>query len=206
LKKLLALLLALIIFSSSLLTLAACGDGTVDDGTTPGDGSTDGDGTEGGDGGTVNGDGENGEENKGEEKDESTAIVVPEYKDYQRDTVNFDELVYERPDISATIAVFEDLAKKVEENALPVNELIALITESEEPYVKLLSMSSLSHIYHSKDSSNEYWLGEYDYISTNYPAFSQAVEKLLLPRRILESGEENRQSVTVPMIASAQER
>ena len=34
----------------------------------------------------------------------------------------------------------------------------------------------------------------------------QAVEKVLLPKRILEEGEENRQTAGVTLIASAQER
>lgn len=162
-KKPLAILLALLIFSSSLFVLTACGD-------TAG-------GETGGEEPTVSDD----TPSEGDGKDtENIGIKVPEYKDYQRGTVDFGTLVYERPAINDVIATFEGLAATIEKNEIGIDGQIAEILASEKPYLNVLSMSALANIYHSKDSSIEYWRGEYEYISTSYPSFSQAVEKLLV--------------------------
>lgn len=168
-KKLIALLLALLIFSSNIFVLASCGDGGDETGSSDGGNTGTGEGTpddnEGGDSKPQGG---------------NSGIKVPEYKDYKRDTVDFDKLVYERPAINDIITLFENLAETVKKNEISVSEQIEKIVESEAPYINMLSMSTLSNIYHSKDSTNEYWRGEYEYITTNYPSFVQAIEKLFV--------------------------
>ena len=159
-KKLLALMLAIIIFSSSLFVLSACGADTGDSNENESDVGN--------------------EEANGNGSDNAEGIKVPQYKDYQRGTVDFDELIYERPDISALITLFEDIAKTVEKNEISFEEQINKIVEAEAPYTNMLSMSTLAHIYHSKDSSNDYWFDEYEYVSTNHPAFAQAIEKFFV--------------------------
>lgn len=107
-------------------------------------------------------------------------IKVPEYKDYLRGTKNFDELVYSRPDISGAIALLNSLSEMISENALPYEEQLKKLDEASAVYKNVKTMNSLATIYNYKDSSNEFWLAEYHYITTNYPSFSQGVEALFV--------------------------
>ena len=107
-------------------------------------------------------------------------IVVPEYKDYGRGTVDFNTLIYSRPNIQAVIDAFEAVSATVKENTKSLDEQIADITALEEPLANVDTMYSLSLIYNNKDTSIEYWQDEYEYISTNYPRLTQTVENLLV--------------------------
>ncbi len=105
-------------------------------------------------------------------------VITPEFKDYGRGTVNFSELVYERPDIEAVIEAFEALNAEIRANEKTVDEIILLMDELNEPYERVYTMYTIAEINNSKDSSVEFWADEYEYISTNLSAFSQAIEDM----------------------------
>ncbi len=119
------------------------------------------------------------EENE-EPKDDEPTLFVPEYKDYLRGTLDFDKLVYERPDFASAANHLSELTKTVKDNLIPVEEQIALILDADKFYIEIASMHTLARIYSYIDTSDEYWAGEYEYVSTSYPAFAQAVEKLFV--------------------------
>ena len=160
-------LIALFLLLCMLFGLIACSSNTDDtdestdntDTTNP-DNSSDGDSNEGDD--AVN------------------TIVVPEYKDYGRGTVDFDGLIYSRPNLQAIITAFESAKGAVEANEVTVAEQIELISSLEDDYDEVQTMYSLAEIYQYRDSSVEFWQNEYSYITTNYPRFSQAVEDLIV--------------------------
>lgn len=117
---------------------------------------------------------------KNEITDTADVIVVPAYKDYGRGTVNFNELVYSRPNLQAVIESFEAVTSAVTGNEGSRDDQINGIRSLEDGLSAVKTMYSLAQIYHSKDSSAEFWQKEYEYISTNYPRLSGAVEDLLV--------------------------
>ena len=155
-------LIALLLLISMLFGLCACAAGGKDNGEKPTDGNAQGGGG-----------------NEEEVIDPSSVIVVPEYKDYGRGTVNFDELIYSRPNIQSVIDKIDAVTIEVTENERTVSEQIASISALESAIETVETMYSLTEIYRSKDSSVEFWQIEYGYISVNYPKLSQAIENLL---------------------------
>ncbi len=107
-------------------------------------------------------------------------LVVPTYKDYGRDTVDFDKMVYQRPDIDGAVESFGELCDLVDANELPFAEQLDAIKGIYGIYSEISSMYSYANIMTSRDASDEIWSAEYEYISVNYPRFSQAVEKLFV--------------------------
>lgn len=124
--------------------------------------------------------GERLDENETEKPENEDGIKVPEYKDYLRGTKNFDDLVYSRPDINHAVTVFDSLSKMISDNTLPYGEQLQKLDEASFIYDNVKTMNALATIYNYKDTTNEFWLAEYQYISTNYPSFSQATEKLFV--------------------------
>lgn len=113
-------------------------------------------------------------------KDNTIPIVVPPYKDYGRGSVDFDKVVYSRPDIQGILNAFAQVTETVKADEKAVEAQIADIMAL-EPYLDAVAtMYSLSEIYRNKDSSSAFWQGEYAYISSNYPSVSQAIEDLLV--------------------------
>ena len=111
-------------------------------------------------------------------EEQGPTVIMPEFKDYGRNTVNFDTITYERPDIAATINAFDKVTDAIKANELTPEEQIALIKQLDEPYIRLYTMYTLAEINNSRDSSNEFWIDEYAYISTNVSDFSKAIEDL----------------------------
>ncbi len=105
-------------------------------------------------------------------------ILVPEYKDYGRDTVDFTELVYETPDVAGLVTAFDSVSDAIRKNEIPFEEQLSLIESLEDGYVSFRTMYTLAEINNSRDSSNEFWINEYTYLSTNSSSFSKAVEDL----------------------------
>ncbi len=131
-----------------------------------GDGGSNDSGDDGDDGGTPPSPGFN------------AAIIVPEYKDYQRGTVNFSALSYSRPSFAKIIAAFDEVSGAIDGGTLSGEEEVALIRSLEDDFTLVQDMNALSFIYYSKNSLDDYWLGEYEYNSKNYPLFAKAVEQL----------------------------
>ncbi|MBQ2793860.1 MAG: hypothetical protein IJF05_04095 [Clostridia bacterium] len=113
-----------------------------------------------------------------EPEPQGPTIAVPNYKDFGRDTVNFTEIVYESPDVEDLIEDFNSATARISANELPFDEQLEGILALEDGYNAYLTMYTLAEINNSRDSSNEFWLEEYTYLSTNSSAFSQAVEDL----------------------------
>lgn len=113
---------------------------------------------------------------------DKNGIIVPEYKDYGRGTRDFElyALDYSRPDIDAYCAEFEEACALINENTVPFEEQLAVINSLELKYNTFYSMYSLSEIYSYKDTSNDYWAGEYEYLSTNSARFSRSIEQLFV--------------------------
>ena len=162
--KLISLLLATLLLSFNILFLFSC----TSDGKKDGDGTSDnsGDGNTGKeeDGGTENG----------------AVIKVPEYKDYNRGTINFKDIVYSRPNVQAIADSFNAVTEKIKANQTAFEEQIAAIEDLEDEYVTVYTMSAFANVYNSKDSSNSYWCDEYEYLTTNFPTFSKSVESMFV--------------------------
>ena len=107
-------------------------------------------------------------------------VKVPEYKDYERDTIDFSDLSYTRPDYAKAIDKFTQLVTHIEENKLSFDEQLQEILDLEDIYNDVRTMYAVANIYNSKDNSVEFWNTEYSYVTSNYPAFAQVVEKLFV--------------------------
>lgn len=132
--------------------------------------------TSGGSGGS--GSGESG--GSGGNADNAPTLVVPTYKDYGRGTIDFDQIVYQRPDIEAATESFNAVSALVRENSASFAEQLEAIKTADDVYFEISAMYSYANIMTSKDSSDESWSKEYEYISVGYPKFTQAVEKLFV--------------------------
>ncbi len=131
--------------------------------------------------------GGDGEEDNTEETDPTptpgtSTIVVPTYKDYGRGTVDFNEIVYTRPDIDKLCADFRGAKEVVlaADTEAEVNEAIDLIRSLEEPYSAFKTMSTLTEIRTYQNSANAEWAAEYEYLTTSRSSVAQAVEELLV--------------------------
>ncbi len=158
-KKITALLLCLLICFYSLTALTACKENPPPDvGSEPNPTPT--------------------PTPKPDPEPQGPTIVVPEYKDYGRGTVNFTDIVYEPPDVAEIIASFEEVTAAITANEIPFDEQVSAIRALEDGYYQFLTMYTLAEINNSRDSSNHFWLEEYTYLSTNSSAFSQAIEDM----------------------------
>ncbi len=163
-KRLITLLLVIALMITSASVLISCrADGNDTDTGTQNNGGANNDG-----------------ENNGTEGNtpELPTIRVPEYKDYGRGTVDFTELSYARPDIAAVIEAFDAVTAAIKANEIPFEDQVEMIVGLEAGYNNYLTMRTLAEIYNSKDTSNEFWRGEYDYVTTNYSSFAQAIEDM----------------------------
>lgn len=107
-------------------------------------------------------------------------IVVPQYKDYGRGTVDFDKIVYSRPNLSGAISSFNEATELIRANNVTFSEQISAIRSLEDIYTSAESMYAIAEIYTKADSSVSFWKDEFLYISSNYPAFVKSVEDLLV--------------------------
>ncbi len=133
-------------------------------------------------------------ESSGSPDDTSSSIVVPPFKDYGRGSINFEDIVYRKPNMDEIIGKIDAVALKISENSLSVEEEIALLRSLESDIENVNSMNALLRIHTYRDSSIENWANEYEYLTSYYPKFSQAIESLLVEaakspdKALLESG------------------
>lgn len=175
-KKFLAILLLIAMTLSTVLFLNSCG--APDNGGTGGNMS----------GGESGGEEENGGENTGGNEGGDSAggeqagptIVVPEYKDYGRGTVDFDTLTYTRPNMAKIFDDFDRVIAAIEANEEELDVLLEMIVSLEEGYSQVLSMSSFVNICLYRDTSSKFWSEEDAYISQNQATFSQKIEALYI--------------------------
>ena len=156
LKSILSLILCLCIIFSVALTLVACSASEGNNGSGDNNPSSD------------------------IENDYHDKIVVPEYKDYQRGTINFKDISYTRPNYTTTIENIRSVIAAIEKNEISFDEQIERIIALEDEYNHILTMYSLANIYNSKDTSLKFWNTEYTYVASNYPLFAEAIEDLFV--------------------------
>ncbi len=149
-RAIISLLLCLSFFTVTLLTLVSCMN---KDGADKGDDGKD---------------------------DKPETITVPEYKDYERGTVDFSDISYARPELDEIILSFESVCEKISKNIVSYEEQLELIYSLEEGYNEFLTMYTYANIKSSADNTDTFWLGEYEVLSTAYPSFSNAVEDLFV--------------------------
>lgn len=164
-RKTVALFLVLLLLASTVLFTVSSGDEPRGDDPV-------GDGGGEGDGGST--------DKKDEPNEEEGGIRVPEYKDYGRGTIDFTDMVYERPSLDEAVARFDAVTALIEANEVKYEEQLARLEELDALYVTVTTMGTLANIYNSKDAAEEFWAEEFEYISTGYPRFSQAIEKLFV--------------------------
>ena len=129
---------------------------------------------------TQPGNGDGGGGGGGGPTDNSPTLVVPAYKDYGRNTVDFKDIVYQRPNIDAAVESFGELCLLVEKNEVSFDEQLAAIKAADDVYFEISAMFSYANVMTSRDNTSEKWSEEYEYISVNYPKFSQAIENLFV--------------------------
>lgn len=175
-KRLLALFLVLVMLVSATSILTACQrrDDTppVVEQPTPDPETPENPGTE--DPGNT----ENPETPGKLEKPNWSTIIVPDYQDYGRDTVDFSDLVYEEVDAEQLVADFEEVIAAIEANEIPFEDQVALIVGLEDGFLAFSTAYTLASINNGRDSSNQFWLEQYKYITTNSASVSRAIEDM----------------------------
>jgi hypothetical protein len=81
-------------------------------------------------------------------------VVVPQYKDYGRGSVNFTDLVYSRPNIQSVIDAFDAVTETIVKNEKTADDQIKDIRTLEDPLENVETMYTLVEIYQKKDSEN----------------------------------------------------
>ena len=165
LRSLLSILLCIALAFSISLTLISCS-------MAGGDSSDENDAPQG--------DGPSTPEGSDENSNYHDKIKVPEYKDHGRDTINFADIKYERPNYAAVIALFRQTIDAIEANQISYDEQLARINELDAPYNTVLTMYSLANIYNSKNTAEKFWNDEYAIVTSGYPAFAEAIEDLFV--------------------------
>ena len=122
----------------------------------------------------------NGSNSQNQSTGTTQTIVVPTYKDYGRDSVDFDKLVYSRPDLEEAITKFEECAELIKSDTLPFDKQVESIVALEAIYSSIESMYTLAQIYAHKDTSVAFWQDEYLHLSIGYPAYTKSVEDMLV--------------------------
>ena len=166
-KRITAILLLLAVLFTYSVSLVGCNaksdDTSEDNGSNAsddknGNGATPGDGT-----------------NDGDYHDR---IVFPEYKDYARDTIDFDKIEYKTPDFEKMANKIRNVISQIEKNEISFEEQVALIEELEDDYTNILTMKTYADIRLAGDSSSTYWSDEFTYISVSFPNISSVIEDM----------------------------
>ena len=165
LKRFISFLLILAIVFSLSVTLIGCNSGLDTD--------------DGGNGAATDNSGSgNGTSNDTLDYDYHDKIKYPLYKDYGRDTVDFDKIEYKTPDFDAVNDEVRAVISAIEKNEITFEEQIALIEALEDDYSNILTMRTFADIHVSLDSSSEYWTKEFSYITGSYPLFASIIEDM----------------------------
>ena len=107
-------------------------------------------------------------------------ILVPPYKDYGRGTVDFDKLVYKRPDIEGAIEEFKRVIDVVNKNEESYENQLNYIKSLEPIYENVISMNEYAIILLSMNTTSEFWTKENGYFEDNYMYFLHSIEELCI--------------------------
>ena len=113
-----------------------------------------------------------------EDYDYHDKIAYPVYKDYGRDTIDFDKIEYKTPNFDVVNEKFRSVIDAIEKNEISFEEQIALIEALEDDYSNILTMRTLADIRVAQDSSSVYWAEEFSYITGSYPLFASIIEDM----------------------------
>ena len=150
LNRFISLLLVLTLFVLGAASLTACMQDVPDNGTPPVTGGSDPD----------------------------KSIIKPEFKNYDRKTVNFRSIEYARPDVEKLISDFSSVTDIIKKNEIPYADQLGAIISLEDGYTEFRTMYNYSNIIMSQDVRSTYWCEEYEYISGYVPSFTSTIEKL----------------------------
>ncbi len=116
--------------------------------------------------------------NSGEENSEK--LVMPDADSVSRDFIEFDSIVYSRPDYEKLIADIEETTNLINENEVSFEEQVDAILSLEEGYSAFRTMHTYNVIATSKDSSDSAALEEYVLLSSVYPDVMAALENMMV--------------------------
>ena len=106
------------------------------------------------------------------------SIIKPEFKAYDRRTIDFKQIKYARPNVDKLLSDFSSVTDIITKNEIPYSDQLNAVISLEKGYSNFRTMYSYSNILMSEDVRNTYWCDEYDYISGFVPSFSSTIEKL----------------------------
>ena len=173
-KRLCALLLSLILVFSSSLTLFGCNAGGEDGEESIGNSSD-----AGKDNNTDKDDADTVPENEPKpDEDWKSKVIAFDFKDFERNTVDFDKIEYKRPDFDAVFSKTEAVISDIEKNEISFEEQIDSIESIEKDYIDIVTMRSLVNIYVAMDSSDSFWNEELSHIGSKYPLLLDLIEDM----------------------------
>lgn len=166
-KRLTAFFLSIIVVLSLCASLFACGSKNDDPSQNDSHSNTDGSSSSNENGGS-----------QASDYNYREHLVFPEYKDYGRETIDFDKIEYKTPDFDAVNDKIRGVISAIEKNELPFEEQIELIEALEDDYNNILTMRTIADLKVAADSSSSYWTSEYAYITGSYPSFASNIEDM----------------------------
>ncbi len=108
---------------------------------------------------------------------DKNGINKPGRESYSRPFAYFADVQYNRPDVEAVAKNIKDVAAQIQGGAL-FQDGLALIKSAEGGCNDVNTMYTLAEINYMRNSIDEFWSAEYDYMSASYPTFSKALEDL----------------------------
>ena len=105
-------------------------------------------------------------------------FVTPKSKDYQRGTINFNDIEYVRPNATALIDTFKRITVLIEADEVEYASQLEEIGTALESYYTFLTMSAYTELMMYRDTSAKKWQAEYEYTSTSYHAIYDALEDM----------------------------
>lgn len=122
------------------------------------------------------GDGEDG----GDGEKQPVAIKIPSSDTFGRDVVEFDSIIYSRPDTGALVAGLLAARDGVLENVIPYSEQLDAVIELEDEYTDFLTMYAYASIQTYRDSADEVYSVELAHLSEEYAEIVDAIEELMV--------------------------
>ncbi|MBQ7363469.1 MAG: hypothetical protein IJW48_03345 [Clostridia bacterium] len=111
---------------------------------------------------------------------DTVSVIKPPYRDYGRGTVDFGELEYRRPDITAISDGILAVAADIADGTLGFDAEVERIESIEDGYITVVSMYTLAELGNMKNSSDAFWHAEYEYMSVGYSRFTDALEAMFV--------------------------
>ena len=131
---------------------------------------------------TTNSDSEEGGK-KNPPNEQSPSIIIPEWRDYGRGTVDFDKITYTEPNLEDIGASFDKLYAFVsgekEYDEEKYQALIILLTEVDKKMSNLYTACVYANIMQSHDLNEKKWDEAYEKAYVGYNTFSERLDKVL---------------------------